>query len=69
MERVLQVEEDFLDIDGEHIHDNSISSVGIEFEGELDLDKLNLWLARLLRDRGVDIFRSKGVLNVAGAGE
>ena len=69
LERVLQVEEDFLDTDGEHMHDDTVTSVGIEFEGELDLDKLNLWLARLLREKGVDIFRSKGVLNVAGAGD
>jgi len=65
--RVLQVEEDFLDTGAEHMHDDSVSSVGIEFEGALDLPKLNTWLTALLRDRGVDIFRSKGVLNVAGS--
>lgn len=69
LDRVLQVEEDFLDIDGEHLHDDSVKSIGIEFEGELDLNKLNLWLATLLREKGVDIFRSKGVLNIAGAGD
>ena len=42
--------------------------MGIEFDGALDLNKLNLWLSRLLREKGVDIFRSKGVLHVAGAG-
>ena len=65
--RVLEVEEDFLDTEGEHMHDESVTSVGIELEGKLDLTKLNNWLATLLREKGVDIFRSKGVLNVAGS--
>jgi len=65
--RVLEVEADFLDTEGEHEHDASVTSVGIEFTGALDLTKLNAWLTRLLRDNGVDIFRSKGVLNVAGS--
>lgn len=65
--KVLQVEEDFLDTEAEHMHDDSVSSVGIEFDGALDLAKLNAWLTRLLQDKGVDIFRSKGVLNIAGS--
>ena len=67
LSRVLQVEEDFLDTEGEHQHDDSVTSVGIELAGSLDLEKLNLWLSKLLQERGVDIFRSKGVLNVAGS--
>lgn len=67
LNRVLQVEEDFLDTAAEHTHDESVSSVGFDFEGALDLAKLNTWLTALLRERGVDIFRSKGVLNVAGS--
>lgn len=65
--KILQKEEDFLDTDAEHEHDNSVSSVGIEFDGPLDLNKLNTWLTVLLRDNGVNIFRSKGILNIAGS--
>lgn len=65
--RVLQKEEDFLDTEAEHEHDTSVSSVGIEFKGKLDLHKLNTWLTVLLRDHGVDIFRSKGILNIDGS--
>lgn len=64
--KVLQKEEGFLDTEAEHEHDNSVASVGIEFDGALDLVKLNSWLTILLRDEGVNIFRSKGVLNIAG---
>ena len=37
--------------------------------GDLDADRLNAWLSGLLRDRGQDIFRSKGVLAIAGMDE
>ncbi|CAK0856423.1 unnamed protein product, partial [Prorocentrum cordatum] len=40
--------------------------VGIQFDGALDLPRLNAWLSRLLEKQGVDIFRSKGVLNIEG---
>lgn len=67
LNRVLQQEEDFLDTSAEHEHDTSVTSVGIEFGGALDLNKLNTWLTVLLRDNGVNIFRSKGILNIAGS--
>ena len=67
LDRVLQAEEDFLDTGAEHRHDESVSSVGIELAGALDLPALNKWLTRLLQERGVDIFRSKGVLHVHGS--
>lgn len=30
------------------------------------MTKLNTWLSKLLADRGPDLFRSKGILNIAG---
>jgi len=66
LSKILQKEEDFLDTGVQHEHDESVTSIGIEFEGSLDLSKLNSWLTALLRDNGVNIFRSKGVLNIAG---
>lgn len=41
-----------------------ICQVGIECAGECDQEKLNNWIAKLLRERGTDIFRTKGVLAV-----
>ena len=67
LNRVLQVEEDFLDTEGEHEHDSSVTSVGLTLPGSFSLPKLNLWLTTLLQTRGTDIFRSKGVLNIAGS--
>ena len=47
-----------------HTHDDSVSSVGIVEERPVNPFKLNLWLSDLLRDKGADIFRMKGVLHL-----
>ncbi len=36
-------------------------------EGSCDMRKLNAWLSQLLQERGPDLFRSKGILSVAGS--
>jgi G3E family GTPase len=50
----------------EHSHDDAVKSVGISVEGELDGKKLNEWISELLKTKGGDIFRMKGVLVVKG---
>ncbi|MFF2076162.1 CobW family GTP-binding protein [Kitasatospora sp. NPDC058162] len=50
----------------EHQHDTTVTSVGIDLPGELDEERLNAWLGQLLRTQGADIFRSKGILAIAG---
>lgn len=55
--------------DAGHTHDSEVSSVGIEAEGDLDQKKFNNWLGELLREKGTDIFRMKGIVSVAGQPE
>jgi len=50
-----------------HEHDDSITSIGVELKGDCDLEKLNSWLGNLLKEKGVDIFRMKGVVSVRGS--
>ena len=50
----------------DHEHDEEVTSVGISIPGDLQLEKLNGWLSKLLRVHGLDIFRMKGVLSVKG---
>jgi G3E family GTPase len=50
----------------EHAHDEEVSSVGVCVPGDLDGKKLNEWISELLRTKGGDIFRMKGVLCVKG---
>lgn len=49
-----------------HSHDDEITSVGITLEEELSEAKFSEWLRILLSIQGEDIFRSKGILNIAG---
>lgn len=64
--RVLESDPQFL-TETEHQHDATVTSVGITLEGEIDEGRLNAWLGTLLRDKGADIFRSKGILALAGS--
>lgn len=51
----------------DHEHDQAISSVGITEDRPVHGEKLNEWMSRLLREKGQDIFRMKGILNVQGS--
>ena len=51
----------------QHVHDDSVTSVGIELEGNLDMHRVNKWLSTLLSEQGVDLFRSKGILAIEGS--
>ena len=50
----------------QHEHDDEVGSISIEKEGDLDHKKLQAWLSKLLGEKGVDIFRMKGFLSIAG---
>ena len=65
LQRVLTDDPAFLEQD-DHQHDQSVSSVGFLIDGDVDVEKLNSWLGELLASKGVDIFRSKGILALAG---
>ncbi len=50
----------------QHEHDDEVGSFAIEMDGDVDSERLNVWLGELLRERGVDIFRMKGFISLAG---
>jgi len=50
----------------DHVHDRSVSSVAIVESGEMNGEKVNDWIGNLLNTQGADIFRTKGILNIAG---
>jgi G3E family GTPase len=52
-----------------HTHDETVSSVGIHVDRPVDGAKLNAWLSALLREKGTDIFRMKGILDIQGEEE
>jgi len=67
LKRTLEMDPEFLKTDGEHQHDASVSSISITVPGELDLDEVQNFVGDILQNKGNDIYRMKGVLNIAGA--
>ncbi|WP_416668177.1 CobW family GTP-binding protein [Egbenema bharatensis] len=65
LNRALSIDPEFLN-ETAHEHDETVYSIALVERGELDLEKLNTWIANLLRNQGTDIFRMKGILNIAG---
>ncbi len=49
-----------------HEHDDTVGSVGLRLPGDLDPQRFERWIVNLLRTKGPDIFRMKGILALAG---
>ncbi|MEM6502665.1 MAG: GTP-binding protein [Cyanobacteria bacterium P01_C01_bin.89] len=47
-------------------HDKTVGSITLVESGALDAAKLNAWFENLMAEKGPDIFRMKGILNIAG---
>ena len=69
LDRVLEVEPDFLDSDHDHHHDDDVTSQSFVSNAPLDLAKFEKWFGNLLQTQGQDILRSKGILNFSGVDE
>merc|ERR1712125_305325 len=69
LDKIIEMDDAFLEDSHDHQHDNRVSSVGIDVPGEVVQQKLNSWISWLLQEKGVDLFRSKGVLAVKGMKE
>eukprot|EP00903_Cladosiphon_okamuranus_P021309 g19580.t1 len=71
LQRVLDMDPEFLKSDGtDHVHDDTVSSVAWTFPGlELNVNRLQMWVGKLMRELGTELFRYKGVLAVKGHDE
>ena len=65
LDRALEIAPELLKVTTPQ-HDWTVNSFAIVESGELDGQKLNDWLSNLLETKGTDIFRMKGILNIAG---
>ncbi len=65
LNNALQIDPEFLN-ETAHEHDETVGSMALVEEKPLDGEKLNDWLGTLLQKYGPDIFRMKGILNIAG---
>jgi len=66
LKKTLEMDPEFLNTEGEHEHDASVTSVGITVDGEVDRGKFNAWLEPIVTEKGVDIYRMKGLIAIAG---
>lgn len=64
LEKALEIDPNFLGEEA-HEHDESVYSIAMVESQPLNLEKLQDWIGNLLRNRGTDIFRMKGILNIA----
>ena len=48
-----------------HVHDEGIKAIGLEAEGNVDLEALDHWLGDLVRRREATVLRMKGMIAVA----
>lgn len=65
LKNALRVAPDLLTEDA-HEHDESVRSVSFSDTGPVDGTALNRWLNRLVQDRGRDLFRMKGIVDIEG---
>jgi len=66
LDRILASEPHFLE-HHQHDHEAHVASVSFSTDRPVVPEKFQNWISGLLREQGADIYRSKGILNVAGA--
>lgn len=66
LDRTLEVEPGFLTDDHAHEHDDGITSIALLESAPINAEKLHDWITQLLKTKGQDIFRMKGILNMDG---
>jgi G3E family GTPase len=69
LSRLLELEPELLEGETEHEHESDIKSVSLSTTKPLDGDKVTAWLQKLLAERGQDILRAKGIIDVKGKDE
>merc|ERR1711939_260372 len=66
LDRILDFEPDFLEDDGDHQHDTTVSSVAVKVQANVNMAILESWIQRLIGQDGANLYRYKGVLAVKG---
>jgi G3E family GTPase len=69
LKKTVEMDPEFLNTENEHEHDATVSSVSVIEKRPLDLDAIQRWFNYMLVNRGTDLYRMKGVLNVANSDE
>jgi len=66
LSEVLKMDPEFLDTDAEHEHDQTVGSISWRMVADLNVNKLQKWIGKLMQTKGANLYRYKGVLAVKG---
>ena len=64
--RKLEIDPHFLEDHHHHDHDDKVSSIAFREDKPLDLEKVDQWMSYLVRKKGEDLLRYKGILHIKG---
>ncbi|WP_349368957.1 GTP-binding protein [Salinarimonas sp.] len=62
LERILEIEPDFLEEGHHHHHDEEMQSVSVTLDGEVDPNKFMPWISNYTQVEGPNILRCKGIV-------
>ncbi len=62
LERIIEIEPDFLETGHHHHHDEDMQSVSVTIEGEVDPAKFMPWISHYTQVEGASILRCKGIV-------
>ena len=65
LKKTVEMDPEFLNTENEHEHDTTVSSLAVVEKRPLDLDSIQTWVNNLIVNKGTDLYRMKGVLNIA----
>ena len=65
--RLLALDPELLTGDAAHVHDDGITDLSLVSDAPLDMGRFKDWLGELLRTKGQDILRAKGILDIQGS--
>jgi len=66
LNRILDIEPGLLTEEDAHEHDDTIISVSLKTGTPLDSEKFSKWIQGFIMERGPDVLRSKGIINLHG---
>ncbi len=66
LERVMNMDAEFLDTNAQHVHDTTIKSLSIVSPDPVNMFRLERFIDLLVGEMGKDLLRYKGVFNVKG---
>jgi G3E family GTPase len=62
LDRIIELEPDFLEEGHHHHHDEDMQSVSVALDGEVDPEKFMPWISNLTQVEGPNILRCKGIV-------